>query len=65
LIKTHRHKIKEERKKLILPSMFTNFAKGTASDGFFTNQRPMTAIAPMLAAQELGIPTATFIFLLG
>lgn len=29
---------------------------------FCTNQRPMTAIAPLLAAQELGIPTATFIF---
>ncbi|MFZ3272647.1 MAG: UDP-glycosyltransferase, partial [Lutibacter sp.] len=27
-----------------------------------TNQRPATAIAPLLAAQELGIPTATFIF---
>jgi hypothetical protein len=29
---------------------------------FCTNQRPMTAIAPLLAAQDLGIPTATFIF---
>jgi hypothetical protein len=29
---------------------------------FCTNQRTVTAIAPMLAAQELGIPTATFIF---
>lgn len=29
---------------------------------FCTNQRSMTAIAPLLAAQELGIPTATFIF---
>ncbi|MPT36201.1 MAG: UDP-glycosyltransferase, partial [Flavobacterium sp.] len=29
---------------------------------FCTNQRPMTAIAPLLAAQELGIPTVTFIF---
>jgi hypothetical protein len=27
-----------------------------------TNQRPVNAIAPLLAAQELGIPTATFIF---
>lgn len=27
-----------------------------------TNQRPMAAIAPLLAAQDLGIPTATFIF---
>lgn len=29
---------------------------------FCTNQRPVTAIAPLLAAQTLGIPTATFIF---
>jgi hypothetical protein len=29
---------------------------------FSTNQRPASAIAPLLAAQELGIPTATFIF---
>lgn len=29
---------------------------------FCTNQRPMTAIAPLLAAQDLGIPTVTFIF---
>ncbi|MFC4636296.1 UDP-glycosyltransferase [Dokdonia ponticola] len=29
---------------------------------FCTNQRPVHAIAPILAAQYLGIPTATFIF---
>ncbi|MFH7004552.1 UDP-glycosyltransferase [Flavobacterium bizetiae] len=29
---------------------------------FCTNQRPVLAIAPLLAAQNLGIPTATFIF---
>lgn len=29
---------------------------------FCTNQRPLTAIAPLLAAQDLGIPTAVFIF---
>lgn len=29
---------------------------------FCTNQRPVLAIAPLLAAQELKIPTATFIF---
>lgn len=29
---------------------------------FCTNQRPVLAIAPLLAAKELGIPTATFIF---
>ncbi|SDL41804.1 hypothetical protein SAMN04488034_10436 [Salinimicrobium catena] len=29
---------------------------------FCTNQRPVTAIAPLTAAADLGIPTATFIF---
>lgn len=29
---------------------------------FCTNQRPLTAIAPILAAKDLGIPTATFIY---
>ncbi|MCH3884991.1 hypothetical protein [Tenacibaculum aquimarinum] len=29
---------------------------------FSTNQRPLTAIAPLLAAKDLKIPTATFIF---
>lgn len=29
---------------------------------FCTNQRPMTAIAPIEAAKQLGIPTGTFIF---
>ncbi len=29
---------------------------------FLTNQRPLTAIGPLLAAQDLGIPTITFIF---
>lgn len=29
---------------------------------FCTNQRPAQAIAPILAAQDLGVPTATFIF---
>ncbi|MCM8569219.1 UDP-glycosyltransferase [Gramella jeungdoensis] len=29
---------------------------------FCTNQRPLTAIAPMLAARDLGVPTGCFIF---
>jgi hypothetical protein len=29
---------------------------------FCTNQRPVTAIAPMLAARDIGIPTGCFIF---
>nr|WP_262916400.1 UDP-glycosyltransferase [Flavobacterium pectinovorum] len=29
---------------------------------FCTNQRPVLAIAPLLAAKKIGIPTATFIF---
>lgn len=41
------HKVLEKEKPAIL---------------FSTNQRPVIAIAPILAAQDLGIPTATFIF---
>ena len=29
---------------------------------FCTNQRPLSAVSPILAAQDLGIPTATFVF---
>src|SRR5690606_28669792 len=29
---------------------------------FCTNQRPVNSIAPLTAAQDLGIPTGTFIF---
>lgn len=58
-----RTKIKqEERKTLYYHQCLETLQKERPALVFCTNQRPMTAIAPLLAAQELGIPTATFIF---
>ena len=58
-----RKKIKrKERKTLYYHQCLETLQKERPAFVFCTNQRPMTAIAPLLAAQELGIPTATFIF---
>ncbi|QKJ64792.1 UDP-glycosyltransferase [Flavobacterium sp. M31R6] len=58
-----RKKIKqEERKTLYYHQCLETLQKEQPGMVFCTNQRPMTAIAPLLAAQDLGIPTATFIF---
>lgn len=58
-----RRKIKrKERKTLYYHQCLETLKKERPAFVFCTNQRPMTAIAPLLAAQELGIPTATFIF---
>lgn len=61
---THiRRKIKhKECKTLYYHQCLETLQKERPALVFCTNQRPMTAIAPLLAAQELGIPTATFIF---
>jgi hypothetical protein len=62
-LKRIREKIKqEERKTLYYHQCLETLQKENPAMVFCTNQRPMTAIAPLLAAQELGIPTATFIF---
>lgn len=62
-LKRIRHKIRqEERKTLYYHQCLETLQKEEPAMVFCTNQRPMTAIAPILAAQELGIPTATFIF---
>ena len=62
-LKRIRNKIKEEeRKTLYYHQSLETLQKEKPALVFCTNQRPMTAIAPLLAAQELGIPTATFIF---
>ena len=62
-LKRIRKKIKqEERKTLYYHQSLETLQKEKPVMVFCTNQRPMTAIAPLLAAQELGIPTATFIF---
>jgi hypothetical protein len=58
-----RKKIKEkERKTLYYHQCLETLQKENPAMVFCTNQRPMMAIAPLIAAQYLGIPTATFIF---
>ncbi|WP_369769513.1 UDP-glycosyltransferase [Flavobacterium sp. WC2416] len=51
-----------ERKTLFYKQSLETLQKEKPSLVFCTNQRPLIAIAPLLAAQDLGIPTATFIF---
>lgn len=58
-----REKIKELERDTIYYQDCLETLKAAKPDLVFcTNQRPVLAIAPLLAAQELGIPTATFIF---
>lgn len=62
--------LKRVRKKIFDIERKTNYYKKCSkvlekekpSILFCTNQRPAIAIAPILAAQDIGIPTATFIF---
>lgn len=51
-----------ERKTMLYKQSLETLQKENPSLVFCTNQRPVVAIAPLLAAQDLGIPTATFIF---
>jgi len=51
-----------ERKTMFYKQSLETLQKEKPSLVFCTNQRPVSAIAPLLAAQDLGIPTATFIF---
>ncbi len=58
-----REKIKRwERKTKLYKKSYETLKKEMPEMVFCTNQRPMAAIAPLLAAQDLKIPTATFIF---
>lgn len=58
-----RHKMKaEERKTNYYQNCLETLKKEKPAMVFCTNQRPVLAIAPLVAAQDLGIPTATFIF---
>jgi len=58
-----RNKIKsEERKTLYYQQSIKTLKKEQPALVFCTNQRPILAIAPIIAAQDLGIPTACFIF---
>ncbi|MEK8180221.1 UDP-glycosyltransferase [Flavobacterium buctense] len=53
---------KQERKTKLYFDSFETLQKEKPDFVFCTNQRTMLAVAPILAAQDLGIPTATFIF---
>jgi hypothetical protein len=53
---------KQERKTTYYQDCLTTLKKEQPAMVFCTTQRPASAIGPILAAQELGIPTATFIF---
>lgn len=52
----------QERNTLYYHQSLETLQKEQPAMVFCTNQRMMLAIAPLLAAQDLGIPTATFIF---
>jgi len=58
-----RNQIKrQERSTAYYKKSIQTLQRERASFVFCTNQRPVIAIAPLLAAHDLGIPTATFIF---
>ncbi|MBD3583432.1 UDP-glycosyltransferase [Flavobacterium selenitireducens] len=60
---TLRQKIKDsERKSAYYAQCLQTLKRERPSVVFCTNQRPLTAISPILAAQDLGIPTVAFIF---
>lgn len=54
--------ISSERKTLFYKESLATLKKESPALVFCTNQRSSSAIAPIVAAQDLGIPTATFIF---
>lgn len=58
-----RKQIKNSERKSELYTTSKNILEKEKPDFVFcTNQRPVTAVAPLTAAQDLGIPTASFIF---
>lgn len=58
-----REKIQQqERKTDFYRDSLATLQKEKPAMVFCTNQRPVLAIAPLLAARDLGIPTASFIF---
>lgn len=58
-----RNKLQESERKSPFYHHCTEILEREKPDFVFcTNQRPVNAIAPLTAAEDLGIPTATFIF---
>lgn len=62
LIKIRKKISRLERKTLYYNESIKTLQREKPAMVFCTNQRPLTAIAPILAAKDLGIPTAAFIY---
>lgn len=62
LLKVRRAIAKNERKTKLYFDSLTTLQNENPAMIFCTNQRVLLGVAPILAAQDLGIPTATFIF---
>jgi hypothetical protein len=62
LLKIRNRLKKEERKTLYYHQSVETLQKEKPAMVFCTNQRHVVTIAPLLAAQDLGIPTAAFIY---
>ncbi|PIF31362.1 hypothetical protein CLU81_1850 [Flavobacterium sp. 9] len=62
LIKIRRKIARLEKKTLYYYQSIKTLKQENPAIVFCTNQRPLTAIAPILAARDLGIPTAAFIY---
>ncbi len=62
-LKKIRKKVEEqERKTTYYKDCIQTLKKEKPAIVFCTNQRPINGVAPIVAARDLGIPTATFIF---
>ncbi|MDI9257667.1 glycosyltransferase family protein [Flavobacterium sedimenticola] len=62
LVKIRKNIAQQERKTKLYHDSLATLQHEKPAMVFCTNQRMMLAVAPLLAAQDLGIPTATFIF---
>ena len=62
LLRIRRKIIENERKTLYYKQSLKTLQKEKPALVFCSNQRHITTVAPLIAAKDLGIPTATFIF---
>lgn len=62
LVRIRKSIARQERKTKLYFDSLATLEKEKPGMVFCTNQRIMLGVAPILAAQDLGIPTATFIF---
>lgn len=62
LLRIRKKIVEKERKTLYYYQSLETLENENPNMVFCTNQRHITTVAPLLAAKDLGIPTATFIF---